>query len=88
MNCASQTCTLPLSMILPLGEYVWYMQAWGPGGFSIGGTQGWAFGPVFTVELPTLPNDLSASVSGGQPTLHWTYDPHAHWYEIYLGTTR
>lgn len=38
-------CNVVPNTDLPTGgEYVWYVQAWGPGGFSTGGVSGWAEG--------------------------------------------
>ncbi len=41
------TCTTD-QLSLPTGNYVWYVRAWGPGGFSNGGISGWAEGPEFS----------------------------------------
>jgi len=42
------TCTLTLDdMSLAPGDYIWYVQAWGPGGFN---EVGWTDGEAFTIE--------------------------------------
>lgn len=40
-------CTL--SLVLNPDDYIWYVLGWSPGGFSVGGIQGWAEGTTFTV---------------------------------------
>jgi len=37
-------------VLLDSGNYIWYVRAWGPGGFSEGGIQGWAEGTPFTIS--------------------------------------
>lgn len=62
LNCADGTCVMNSSVPLignqistsfPVGEFVWYIRSWGPGGMSIGGitvAPSWAQGPNFTVQ--------------------------------------
>ena len=72
-------------------EYVLYIHSWGPGGFSDGGTAGWA-GPITfepTVPPPGLVSNLTALVSSpNQPqlTLSWSPAPYATWYQVWIGT--
>ncbi|GAB4517978.1 MAG: hypothetical protein OHK0046_25160 [Anaerolineae bacterium] len=49
IGCETGTCTVT-DVPLAAGEYIWYVIAWGPEGYSQGGLSGWAQGPVFTVE--------------------------------------
>lgn len=87
--CDGVTCTLPLALNLPLGDYEVYMQAWGAGGMSRGGIEGWA-GPVaFTLAgaPPALPANLHVTYSAnGFAQLNWDYTADATWYEVWLGT--
>ena len=49
LGCADgDMCNIPLALELPSGEYTWYVRAWGPGGYSEGGVEGWAQGTTFT----------------------------------------
>lgn len=43
-------CTIQPDVLLDSGNYIWYVRAWGPGGFSEGGIQGWAEGTPFTIS--------------------------------------
>jgi subtilisin family serine protease len=45
--CDATTCTLDIPGVLPAGDYQWWMQAWGPGGFATWEDFG---GYNFTVE--------------------------------------
>jgi len=48
LNCTSGTCTF--NTILPSGTYQWYVQAYGPGGITQDGIEGWVGGPTFSVQ--------------------------------------
>lgn len=49
LGCAgSGTCTLTPKAVLSSGSFVWYVQAWGPGGITTEGVEGWREGPQFT----------------------------------------
>lgn len=51
LGCEQPTlCQLPVGSMLGAGNYHWYVQSYGPGGLSSGGTlDGWAQGPQFSV---------------------------------------
>ncbi|GAB4527238.1 MAG: hypothetical protein OHK0046_44850 [Anaerolineae bacterium] len=83
--CAAGMCALTPNAHPTNGTYQLYMQAWGPGGMSQGGIEGYA-GPVnFTLALPAPANVLPLSVenvNSGRPTFAWTMSSGATWYQL------
>jgi len=47
MNCNGSTCSFAPAVTLPAGDLTWYVKAWGPGGTSADGIDGWNQGPLF-----------------------------------------
>lgn len=81
-------CSYDVSKALLEGtEYSLYMQAWGPGGFSTGGAQGWA-GPVKfntpgQVQAPVVYN---VEIEEGRIVVVMPNDNTVQWFNIYLGS--
>lgn len=84
--CATGVCSLKPDILLPNGDYVWYAQAWGPGGLGE-----WAEGGAFAVSagLPPRPSPLTPTgvVNDSHPTFTWQHIPDVLWYEIEVGTS-
>jgi len=84
----STTCTLQSGVDLQEDvRYYVYMQSYGPGGLSVGGTQynnGWA-GVEFLVnsvaDLP-LPNGIQVNANQGHPTISWNSDATVNRYHV------
>ena len=97
---AANVCTLLTdAMVLPNGNYSFYVNSEGAGGASVGGTfnNGFAepldgantgeagdFG--FNLPIAGMPNNLTASTFGNALSLSFTDDPHANRYNIWVGT--
>ena len=65
------------------------MQAWGPGGFSIGGTNGsWNRGPDLDLTFPAITGitNPDVSVTNGIPTFSWDGGEGVTWYTVWAGT--
>ncbi|MDX1993017.1 MAG: right-handed parallel beta-helix repeat-containing protein [bacterium] len=67
-------------------RYYLFVQAAGPGGYSVGGefNNGWG-GDEFRVNTlpdPDLPSNISVSVNEGRPTIRWNDDSDATRYHI------
>lgn len=83
------TCSFQLPVALPTNtHFSAFIQSWGPGGFSVGGSLdvGWEViefnmgGP-----LPLLPSGIQASVTGNQPIIAWNDDPNATRWSVWAG---
>lgn len=92
MNCfgTAGQCAITPEIDLSNGDYVWYVRAWGPGGYSEGGVQGWAGPGEFTVRA-ALPPKASLIAPTGQTAasplaFHWEPVRDATWFEIWVGT--
>lgn len=85
----SVTCAFQVPGTVPTNtHYTAYIQSWGAGGYSVGGSLniGWEViefnmgGP-----LPALPANIQASVTGGQPTITWNDDANANRFSVWAG---
>lgn len=80
-------CTFTAPIDLTNGEYAVYMRSWGPGGFSIGGLQGFAEATIrINAEQPTTPRAITTTSNQGRPTITWRRDDNAAWYHIIVAT--
>lgn len=70
---------------LPNGNYTWYIQAWGPGGFGP-----WTQGDDFSLNLDA-PSNLTIvqpeAPTAGTVTVSWQVAPVASWYELWVSST-
>src|SRR5690606_31428194 len=69
-------------------HYTVFISSWSPGGMSTGGSLGIGWQQIeFNTggPLPSLPSGIQASVSNGQPTIHWNDDPNATRWYIWVG---
>ncbi len=87
--CCGTSCELLLDLFVPSGSYVIYVRAWGPGGFSTGGLQGWS-GPV-DVDLnfatpQVVTNFQTPTLANNKATLKWEGVAGGTYYQIWLGT--
>jgi hypothetical protein len=66
--------------------YQLYVQSYGPGGLSTGGTSGFAGPGNFTVDAPTpaLPQISAAAWDRGRVRVDWTDDASARWFEVVI----
>ncbi|GAB4518450.1 MAG: hypothetical protein OHK0046_26070 [Anaerolineae bacterium] len=87
-NCTAGMCTLYLSADPANGDYVAYMQAWGPAGFNATDPEAWAGPALFDLNLPAaeLIAPGSASINNGEVTLSWNAANYATWYQLWVGT--
>lgn len=88
--CDGVTCTLPLDLSLPAGDYEVYAQSWGAGGMSRGGTDGWAgpFGFSIAGNPAALVSNITTSkTDAGYTVLNWVPAEGATWYHLWVGTT-
>lgn len=93
LHCDEGTCSVSPLLLLEQGQsYVWYVQAWGPGGLSNAGTlAGWADGGDFVVDplnSPAAPTPLTPSgeINTAKPDFHWQSTPNVSWYNIEVNT--
>ena len=90
-TCDGTTCSIETLFAAPAdgGPYQVWMQAWGPGGLSTGGTDGlsapsWVRGPDFS--LPSGDTGLPTNVTFSGDALTWTSGANATYYEVYITT--
>ena len=85
LGCAG-VCTLRLNTTLPNGDYAWFVQGWGPGGFG-----DWSEQAAFTVaaSLPQRPTPLTPTtlVQTDSPTFAWTHESGVNWYQLEIRTS-
>lgn len=89
--CCGATCTFKPEIYPPGGDYVVYMQAWGPGGFSSGGLANLGWNGPGSFMLPSTPpnvvtNLMTANENTGNPTFIWQGSPGVTWYQFWMGT--
>ncbi len=87
--CNGMLCTFTPNLILTNGTFQIFVQAWGIGGYSEGGFDGWGGPAEFTIEegAPIRPVQLHSSELGsGQPLLSWQTVTGATWYRVWVGT--
>ncbi len=84
--CTDGTCSLSLDVVSE--DYIAYVRAWGPGGYSTGGTGGWGGPAVFTISdvVAAITTNLTANTSINPPTLNWYGVENGTWYQIWVGT--
>ena len=90
-TCADGRCVIAPALDWPGGTYIVWMQAWGPGGLSDGGSvpaaPSWIEGPnlVLPTTPPTPPTDLSVTgADSPNPTFTWPASANASWYEFVI----
>lgn len=87
--CLDTHCLISPDINPQNGRYEVYVQAWGPGGLSTGGIQGWAGPVIFEIDLlragVALPLTATHTASGS-PTFTWEAAPNATWYQLWVGT--
>jgi len=98
--CAANICNLTTdAMVLPNGQYSFYVNSEGAGGASVGGTFSNGFaGPVdgvntgeagdfgFNLPVPGLASAIIANTFSTTVSFNFTGDPHATRYNIWIGT--
>ncbi|GAB4515960.1 MAG: hypothetical protein OHK0046_20290 [Anaerolineae bacterium] len=81
-------CSLAIPRDLPNGDYLWYVQGWGPGGLSVGGVQGWVQGPAFRVAAAApgvpVPDSPRETTNKNRPVFAWAYESGVVWYQFKL----
>ena len=86
--CNTGTCFFLPEWDVPGGEYTAYAQAWGPGGFSTGGSvpnaDGWS--QSNTIALPTTP-PVAPTPMGENSNITWAAAENATWYNLVITTT-
>ncbi|GAB4517751.1 MAG: hypothetical protein OHK0046_24620 [Anaerolineae bacterium] len=85
----STTCAFPVPTdLINWSSYELYIRSWGPGGFSTGGIQGFTNPLTFAVNSPVIGTlaGFATVTASTTPTLTWTHDAGASWYEIWIGT--
>ncbi|MEQ9028994.1 MAG: S8 family serine peptidase, partial [Aggregatilineales bacterium] len=85
------TCSLLSPIELTNGvEYQLYIQSYGPGGYSTGGTGGYAGPDTFTINIPT-PQPISpngtVNLPLGNPLYTWTDIAGAEYYYLYVANS-
>lgn len=83
--CTPLRCTFDLNAHAFNGNFVVYMQAWGPAGFSVGGFQGWGGPETFALSFapPDVVTGLSAEfTSSGRPLFAWDAMARTTWYNL------
>ena len=85
LTCDGVNCQVAIDDGFNVGDYDFYVQAWGPGGFSSGGIEGWAQ-MNFTVDTPQQSSLAFSTQMSGQVTLSWGSNQGAVAYEVWVGT--
>jgi uncharacterized repeat protein (TIGR01451 family) len=81
--CNGTTCEVTPGVVLPPGEYVWFIQTWTP----FGGYSAWSSGTSFTVALAPLPPvqvSPVGSILQTNPTYVWERASGATWYYVWV----
>lgn len=81
------TCQFHSDANFANGTYHLYMQSWGPGGFSAGGSlDGWAGPGIFHINgaVPDTPQNINISVADAAAHITWESDPAGMWYAVYV----
>ncbi|MDX1990945.1 MAG: Ig-like domain-containing protein [bacterium] len=78
-------CSISPNLNLPVGQYVWNVQSFGPGGLSNWGT-GWFFNVTGNVPgLVSLTSPDEATIGTPSPQFTWQDISSAEWYQFWLG---
>ena len=82
-TCIDGICSAEPLLNAPNGTYQIWMTAWGPGGYSQGGTSGWARGDDLVYALPAagLPADFQR-VSAN--TFRWRHTSDSVWFHLVI----
>ncbi len=80
-------CEIVPPLVLPQGDsFIWYVQSWGPGGFSTGGQEGWVKGPDFSVNAGPTGKPIALTPTGtinvASPYYAWNAVQNASWYRV------
>jgi hypothetical protein len=80
------TCTVSNVVALPMGNAVWRVQAYGPGGVSALHSD---IPITVNSTLPVAPtlNNPTGSITSTAPTFMWVDDANVDWYNLYVYTT-
>ena len=84
LTCDGSMCQMQIDETFPVSNYDVFIQAWGPGGFSTGGIQGWAQFS-FSVDTPQQSSLIFSSPSPGEVSLRWSKTQNAAAYEVWVG---
>lgn len=87
--CNGTTCTLKPDINPLAGDYLVFIQPWGPGGFVPNDLYGWIGPANFTLSStpPQAVTGLTVTGDGsGHFTFIWSGSPGATWYQIWAGT--
>lgn len=85
--CEGNICSITPIIALGTGENYFYIQSWGPAGFSTGGIQnsGWD-GVTFELTPPPLASNLAVTnANSGNPTFTWAHSDGALFYQVWVG---
>jgi hypothetical protein len=87
--CSGGTCTLKPDVNPVAGSYIVYVQAWGPDGYSTGGTLGWGGPAEFSYDdiSPSAPALDAADVGADSVTFTWPATAGSTWYHLWTGST-
>lgn len=89
-TCDGTTCTYAPAIDWSAGTYEVWMQAWGPGGYSSGGTDdplrpAWVSGPALVLPdvIPAAPTNLAAiNLGSSNPTFTWDSMANTTYYQL------
>lgn len=89
LGCAEPgICAATPILALPNDSYIWYVQAWGPGGLSRNVADGWAAGPAFIVSAPPAgtpaPITPDSTTNKHNPVFMWYHLDGVVYYEFWL----
>ena len=84
-------CTLLPNVALGNGDYVWYVQTWGPGGYNDNTANPWVIGNTLAIDtvIPDQPvlGAPTGVINNPSPAFTWEHLPGVAYYQIWAGTT-